>query len=160
MLVLMKMVQPAIPVQVPIEVLGFGGVILVTIILIHGPGLDHIVARHQRKSEILRWRSWHPNLATYIFAGVILFMLAPARARDLRVGCRPQGYWPCREHSGLHVLQRQYLYHHRLWRDGSALQLEGLSPLMAIWGPLRFRLDDRRDFQHRGTVEPDGSRMD
>src|SRR5271167_2477389 len=75
MLVLLKMAQPDIPVKLPIEVLGFGSIMLVIIVLIHGAGLDRIIARHKRKSEELRQRSWHPHLATTIFAAAILFML-------------------------------------------------------------------------------------
>jgi len=75
MFALPKMVHLDVPVQVPIEVLSFGSVMLMIIVLIHGAGLDRIIARHKRKSEILRRTSWHPHLGTYIFAGAILFML-------------------------------------------------------------------------------------
>jgi len=75
MLVLLHMDQPTIPVQVPIEVLGFGSVMLVIIVLIHGAGLDRIIDRYKRRSEVLRRRSWHPQLAMTIFATSILLML-------------------------------------------------------------------------------------
>lgn len=64
-----------LPGVVPVEVLAFGGVMLVIIALIHGAGLDRIVARYRRKADILRARSWHPHVATYIFAAAILLML-------------------------------------------------------------------------------------
>lgn len=60
---------------VPLEVLLFGGVMLVIIVLIHGAGLNRIVARYRRKADWLRAKGFHPHLATYIFAGAILFML-------------------------------------------------------------------------------------
>jgi type IV secretory pathway VirB3-like protein len=64
-----------LPGVVPVEVLVFGGVMLVIIVLIHGAGLDRIVARYRRKADILRARGWHPHVATYIFAAAILLML-------------------------------------------------------------------------------------
>ena len=60
---------------VPLEVLLFGGVMLVIIVLIHGAGLDRIVNRYKRKADRLRAKRRHPHLATYIFAGAILLML-------------------------------------------------------------------------------------
>lgn len=75
MFALLKMVDPDIPVKVPIEVLGFGSVMLVIIVLIHGAGLDRIIARYKRRSEVLRRRGWHPYLATSLFAVTILLML-------------------------------------------------------------------------------------
>ena len=61
---------------VPLEVLLFGGVMLLIIVLVHGAGLNRIVERYRRKADELRTKEWHPHLATYIFAGAILFMLA------------------------------------------------------------------------------------
>ena len=61
---------------IPVEVLLFGGVMLVIIVLIHGTGLDHIVNRYKRKADRLRARESHPKLAVLIFAGAILLMLA------------------------------------------------------------------------------------
>jgi ion channel len=63
------------PEMIPIEVLLFGGIMLVIIVLIHGAGLDRIVTRYKRKADMLRAKSFHPHLATYIFAGAILLML-------------------------------------------------------------------------------------
>ena len=60
---------------VPVEVLLFGGFMLLVIVLIHGAGLNRIVARYRRKADELRAKDWHPFLANYIFAGAILFML-------------------------------------------------------------------------------------
>ena len=61
--------------MIPIEVLLFGGIMLVIIVLIHGAGLDRIVTRYKRKADVPRAKSFHPHLATYIFAGAILLML-------------------------------------------------------------------------------------
>jgi len=60
---------------VPIEVLLFGGAMLLIIVLIHGAGLDRIVARYKRKADMLRTKELHPHLATYVFAAAILFLL-------------------------------------------------------------------------------------
>jgi len=67
---------PSIPPDfIPVEVLLFGGLMLVIIVLIHGAGLDRIVRRYKRKADMLRAKELHPHLATYIFAGAILLML-------------------------------------------------------------------------------------
>lgn len=60
---------------VPIEVLLFGGAMLLIIVLIHGAGLDRIVVRYKRKADMLRTKELHPHLATYVFAAAILFLL-------------------------------------------------------------------------------------
>lgn len=60
---------------IPVEVLLFGGVMLVIVVLIHGAGLDYIVARYKRKAERLRARQDRPQLAIFIFAVTILLML-------------------------------------------------------------------------------------
>lgn len=60
---------------IPLEVLLFGGMMLVLIVLLHGAGLNRIVDRYQRKADRLRAKNRHPNLATFIFAGAILYML-------------------------------------------------------------------------------------
>jgi hypothetical protein len=75
MFALLKMVDPDIPVKVPIEVLGFGSVMLVIIVLIHGAGLDRIIDRYKGRSDVLRRKLWHPYLATSLFAVTILLML-------------------------------------------------------------------------------------
>jgi hypothetical protein len=75
MFALLKMVDPDIAVKLPVEVLGFGSVMLVVIVLIHGAGLDRIIERYKRRSEVLRRKSWHPYLATSLFAATILLML-------------------------------------------------------------------------------------
>ena len=69
------MVDPEIPVRVPIEVLGFGSVMLVTIVLVHGAGLGHILDLYERRSAVYRHRFRHPYLATSLFAVTILLML-------------------------------------------------------------------------------------
>lgn len=61
--------------EIPFEVLAFGGVMLVLVMLVHGAGLDRIVAYYQMRSRQLRERACHPGLATYIFAATILFLL-------------------------------------------------------------------------------------
>ena len=48
---------------------------LVIIVLLHGAGLDRIIDRYKRRSEVLRRRSWHPYMATSVFAATILLML-------------------------------------------------------------------------------------
>jgi hypothetical protein len=60
---------------IPLDVLVLGGVMLLIITIIHGIGLDGIVARYRRKAKILRERNWHPSLAILVFAGAILLML-------------------------------------------------------------------------------------
>jgi len=75
MLALLNMVDPDIPVKVPIEVLGLGSLMLVIIVLIHGAGLDRILGLYERRSEVYRVRFRHPFLATSIFAVTILLML-------------------------------------------------------------------------------------
>ena len=75
MFALLKMVDPDIPVKLPIEILGFGSVMLVIIVLIHGAGLDRIIERYKRRSEVLRRKLWHPYTATSLFAVTILLML-------------------------------------------------------------------------------------
>lgn len=61
--------------EIPIEVLTFGGAMLVLVMLVHGAGLDRIVAYYNNRSQMLRERAWHPHAATYIFAVTILFVL-------------------------------------------------------------------------------------
>lgn len=61
---------------VPVEVILFGGIMLVLIVLYHGAGLSWIVEHYKKKADGLRLTSLHPSLATYIFASAILFMLA------------------------------------------------------------------------------------
>jgi hypothetical protein len=60
---------------VPLKVLAFGGVMLVIIVLLHGAGLDRIVARYKRKIDTYGRRNIHPQAATLIFASAILLML-------------------------------------------------------------------------------------
>jgi len=60
---------------VPFAVFGIGGVMLVLIMLVHGFGLDQIVARYKRKSTLMREECRHPKLVVLIFAGTIFLML-------------------------------------------------------------------------------------
>jgi ion channel len=60
---------------IPFAVLGIGGVMLVIIMIVHGFGIDRIVARYKRKAENLRTRNSHPKLAVFVFSGTILLLL-------------------------------------------------------------------------------------
>jgi Ion channel len=60
---------------IPIGVIVLGGAMMVIITLVHGAGLDRIVARYKRKAGMLREKTWHPGLAMLVFAGTILLML-------------------------------------------------------------------------------------
>jgi hypothetical protein len=62
-------------VEIPLEVLGFGSAMLIVVMLIHGAGLDRIVALYNHGSRRLRERARHPHLANYTFAGTILLVL-------------------------------------------------------------------------------------
>jgi hypothetical protein len=59
----------------PIDALVLGGVMLIIITIVHGIGLDGIVARYRRKAKMLREKNWHLGLAILVFAGAILLML-------------------------------------------------------------------------------------
>ena len=56
------------PAWIPLEVLIFGGVMLVIIVLLHGAGLDRIVTRYKRRSDTLRAKGRSPHFATFVFA--------------------------------------------------------------------------------------------
>lgn len=58
-----------------VEVLTFGAGMLLFIVVLHGAGLDRIMALYKRKSEMLRKRGLHPYQATLAFAGSVLLML-------------------------------------------------------------------------------------
>jgi hypothetical protein len=60
---------------IPIEVLLFGGFMLLVIVLIHGAGLGWIVDRYKARLDRLREKQRHPRFATYIFSAAILTML-------------------------------------------------------------------------------------
>ena len=60
---------------IPFAVIGLGAAMLVVIIIIHGYGIDRIVARYKRRAASLRKTCWHPGLAVFVFAGTILLML-------------------------------------------------------------------------------------
>src|SRR5450631_2596829 len=75
MIVLLEMVLPVWAGQIPIEVVALGSVMLLIVVLIHGAGLDRIVARYKRRADVLRLKSWHPSLAMSVFAVTILLML-------------------------------------------------------------------------------------
>jgi hypothetical protein len=138
MFALLKMVDPDISVKVPIEVLGFGSVMLVIIVLIHGAGLDRIIDRYKRRSDILRRRFWHPYTATSLFAVTILLMLflhvfeicvwgVALNRTGLITSLRDSMYFSANTYTtigyGLMILPNN-------WRE--------LSPLMAISGLFTF----------------------
>lgn len=60
---------------IPVEVLSLGAVMLVVITLIHGAGLDRIVAHYKRRADAFRRKRRHPRLAMLVFASTILLML-------------------------------------------------------------------------------------
>jgi hypothetical protein len=60
---------------VPIAVLALGGAMLVILMVLHGVGLDRIVTRYQRNAERLRKKKRAPNIAVFVFALTILWML-------------------------------------------------------------------------------------
>lgn len=60
---------------VPFAVLGFGGLLVAIITVIHGFGLDRIIRRYRRRADQLRKLSWHPSMAVLVFAGTILLLL-------------------------------------------------------------------------------------
>jgi hypothetical protein len=60
---------------IPVEVLVLGAIMLVIVTLIHGAGLDRIVALYQNLAETLRQKKRHPRMAMMIFSGAILLML-------------------------------------------------------------------------------------
>ena len=63
------------PDLIPLEVLVFGGVMLVIIVLLHGAGLDRVVTRYKRRADTLRAKGRPPHFATYVFATTILLIL-------------------------------------------------------------------------------------
>ncbi len=60
---------------IPVEVLVLGATMLLIITIIHGAGLDRIVALYQHRAELLRKKKRHPRMATLVFANAILLML-------------------------------------------------------------------------------------
>ena len=63
------------PDLIPLEVLAFGGVMLVIIVLLHGAGLDRVVTRYKRRADTLRAKGRPPHFATCVFATTILLIL-------------------------------------------------------------------------------------
>lgn len=60
---------------IPVEVLVLGATMLLIITIIHGAGLDRIVALYQSRAAILRKKKRHPRMATLVFSTAILLML-------------------------------------------------------------------------------------
>ncbi len=63
------------PRVIPIELIALGSTMLLLITLLHGAGLDRIVARYRKAAEKAKEKRLHPRLAVFIFALAILFML-------------------------------------------------------------------------------------
>jgi hypothetical protein len=59
----------------PVEVLGLGSLLLVIVVMVHGVGLDWIVRRYHRKSELLFEKSGRPLMAAPFFAGTVFLLL-------------------------------------------------------------------------------------
>ena len=59
----------------PVEVVGVGSLILVGVVIIHGIGLDWIVRRYHRRSQLLLDKAWRPLIATPMFAATIFLLL-------------------------------------------------------------------------------------
>jgi hypothetical protein len=60
---------------IPLAVLVLGAVMLVIITVLHGFGIDRIIARYKRRAAGMRGTCRHPRLAVFVFAGTILLML-------------------------------------------------------------------------------------
>ncbi len=60
---------------VPLAIIAIGGTMLVVIMVLHGYGLDRIVARYKRAAERMRKRKRTPRFAVFAFALTILQML-------------------------------------------------------------------------------------
>ena len=60
---------------VPVELLAFGAIMLVAIMLIHGSGLGWITDWHERGCRFFLDRKLHPRLGASVFATAILMML-------------------------------------------------------------------------------------
>lgn len=60
---------------IPVEVLVLGATMLLVITIIHGAGLDRIVALYQYRAEVLRKKKRHPRMATLLFSNAIILML-------------------------------------------------------------------------------------
>lgn len=60
---------------IPLAIVVFGGAMVVIIMLLHGLGLELIVARYKRRAAELREKSGLPRQSVFVFAGTIFFML-------------------------------------------------------------------------------------
>jgi hypothetical protein len=60
---------------IPFAVVVLGGTMLVIIVLLHGFGLDRVVAQYKRRAAKLRKESRHPRLTVLVFAATIFRML-------------------------------------------------------------------------------------
>ena len=60
---------------IPLKVIALGALMLLIITLIHGAGLNQIVALYQNRAERLRTHNRHPRMASLLFAGSIVLML-------------------------------------------------------------------------------------
>jgi hypothetical protein len=75
MLTHLAMLTPVWSAKVPFDVVGAGSLMLITITLIHGAGLDRIVDHYRKRSQILLERACRPHLARLLFAWAVLLML-------------------------------------------------------------------------------------
>ena len=75
MLTPQAMLTPIWSAQVPFGLIGAGSLMLITITLIHGVGLDRIVHHYRKRSQILLERACRPQLARLLFAWAVLLML-------------------------------------------------------------------------------------
>lgn len=60
---------------IPAEVVAFGAIMLVIIMLVHGSGLGWIVGWHQHRCQYFLRKRWHPFSAKSVFAGTMFLML-------------------------------------------------------------------------------------
>ncbi len=60
---------------IPVAILILGGTMVVIIMLLHGLGLELIVARYKRRAAELREESGLPRQSVFAFAGTIFLML-------------------------------------------------------------------------------------
>ena len=141
---------------VPVEVLAFGAAMLLIIVLLHGAGLDAIITRYKKRSEMLRKRGWHPRLATLVFAGAILLMLCLHLAESILWGLvlnksgliadlRDSFYFSANTYTTLGYGRMLLSYD---WRE--------LAPIMAISGLFTFAWTTSEMFNiveyHHGLV--------
>ena len=60
---------------VPVAVIALGGAMLVSLMVLHGFGLDRIVTGYRRRADRMRKHGRRPSVAVFAFAQTILMML-------------------------------------------------------------------------------------